>query len=695
MTDFWKNKKVIAYIALTHHTRFISPVMEKLSKHGAIIRYVVGQAERSQEITAINLGLDYKHVFDYVGPADQPEIQKNYHLLRDIFTKTLKNTVFFGTSPVTVIDKTIYATAIEYTGFKNLIKKEKPDICFALHELNRWGKIFSFWSKKMNVPIVTFQEGLYFNLDFGYTGHIQNSTLNLVWGDRIKKKLTSFEAPNDRIIPVGNTHLSNEIEFQKTHNIRKKMRTKYNCSNGFALLILFSGEIPLINELFPIFETVSKLKNKFIFIKFHPISKSDQVKKWISLIPDQYKKHITAFHDEENTYNLMSLSDACILLQSSTTGLEALSLGKPLIHLDVKMKQNLDNSFTELNVAAKMTPAELSSFLAEGKDFKNLLDKDDIKNYLKNELSGTGNAIEAVAEVSKKLIQSNQLKKQLPIKAEKTADKDWSIILPLSDHAANILKQLEAIAVNSENSGSFEIILIEPANPSKPVCVILDSLKGNVTRLPTEFSTSLPEIMNQASKLATGKTLLFLDKHLSPSPNWLSLLDKRIKKYDASKVFGTRVVNQRGSIMHAGIVVDKNHSPISAYKHLPSDFPAALKERPFKLVDHFICINRDFFFGIGGFWEMAGKFAFMDLCLRADMFNKSKDCCIYLPDPCMISLTGNSENFDAEASINFFGRWHGELWENQTDLYTKDHVSKEGIDAALMAQSMETANFME
>ena len=53
MDNFWKNKKIFAYIALAHHTRFIMPVMEELLSHGARIQYIVGQAERSQEITAI------------------------------------------------------------------------------------------------------------------------------------------------------------------------------------------------------------------------------------------------------------------------------------------------------------------------------------------------------------------------------------------------------------------------------------------------------------------------------------------------------------------------------------------------------------------------------------------------------------------------------------------------------------------
>ena len=129
MTDFWKNKKIIAYIALAHHTRFITPVMEALESRGATIKYIVAQAERSQEITAINLGLKHSHIFDYVTPKDHGKIQENYQQLVKTFSNSLKNDFFLGILPVTVTDKTLFATATEYIGFKkirtNIIGKTK------------------------------------------------------------------------------------------------------------------------------------------------------------------------------------------------------------------------------------------------------------------------------------------------------------------------------------------------------------------------------------------------------------------------------------------------------------------------------------------------------------------------------------------------------------------------------------------
>lgn len=695
MTNFWENKKIIAYIALTHHARFISPVMEKLACQGAKVHYIVGQAERSQEITAINLGLDYSHIFDFISDQDHDEIQRNYLKLRTAFSGNLKNNFLFGASPITVIDKTIYSTAVEYVGFKNLLKDQTPDLCFALHELHRWGKMFSFWAKKLNIPVITFQEGLYFALDYGYIGHVQNSTLNLVWGERIKKKLTDFEAPKEKIIPVGNTHLSHEIECQKKDRKRDKKRAQYQCSDALAILLLFSGEVPAAEQLFPVFKSIAQTSHTRLFVKFHPVTPYAQIKDWILSIPDKYKTRITVFHEDENTYDLMSLSDVCVIVQPSTTGLEALCFDRPLVHLDIKMKQKLPYSFSEFDVAIKMTPEEFGNAIRENKDFNTLTKKDKVKHYLKEELAQTTTAVDSVVDICKKLISANQNRHLAPIQDCALTDKDWSIIVLLSNNPKDTLTQLEAIALNSENNGAFEVILIEPETPSSEMIKILDSLTGNVLRLALQKGSSLPEMMNKASSIAAGKTLLFFDMNILPMPEWLYHLKKGIKKHGANCILGARIIDKRNCLVHAGIVLDTNHAPVSAYKHLGAQFPQAMKARSFKMLDYFICINKTFFHRLGGFCETAGQFAFMDICLRADTYEKSKDRCQYVPEACMVSFNENKKIFNPEDSIYFFGRWHGVLWDNQNTLYSADKITKADLDAAQIAQSMATANLID
>ncbi|MCK5312774.1 MAG: hypothetical protein KAJ62_11725, partial [Desulfobacteraceae bacterium] len=95
-TDFWKDKKVIIYIALLHHTRFLIPIADKLASLGAETKYVVGQGERSQEITAVECNLNYKHVFDYISSKDFHDINKNYLKQREVFGDALQKNYSLG-----------------------------------------------------------------------------------------------------------------------------------------------------------------------------------------------------------------------------------------------------------------------------------------------------------------------------------------------------------------------------------------------------------------------------------------------------------------------------------------------------------------------------------------------------------------------------------------------------------------------
>jgi len=51
------------------------------------------------------------HIFDYITTQDHPAIQENYHTLRRRFATSLKDESFLGAMPVTVTDKTLFATA--------------------------------------------------------------------------------------------------------------------------------------------------------------------------------------------------------------------------------------------------------------------------------------------------------------------------------------------------------------------------------------------------------------------------------------------------------------------------------------------------------------------------------------------------------------------------------------------------------
>ena len=685
MNHFWKNKKIVVYIALAHHTKFLLPVVEVLKKKGARIIYVVGQAERSQEMTAIEKGLGYTHVFDYVTTEDEKDVDNNYCLQRDHFAKALCRDFSLATSPLTVIDKTLYAAAKEYVGFRNLLAKERPDLCFALHEINRWGKMLAFWSKKQNTPCITFQEGLGYNLDFGYTGQVQYSTLALVWGKRIKKKLASYEAPAQRIIPVGNTHLSREIHRQERKNIRTRKRDELECSKRFAVLLFLSSALPSPDLFLELFSTMSKNRKLTPIVKFHPATKVPGIQKWIEAFPAHCRKGIRFIHVEEDTYDLISASDLCVLAQTSTTGLEALAFGKPLVELDLNSPHAAPYSFADQHVAFKMTPKKLGEALNKGNRFKASMKPVLVEQYLKNELSDMDQTLDLIQDISQKVIQATHTHPPSPLSPVQKPGKKWSIVLPVTHDPDLLLFQLESLATFSENCGSFETILLEPIAPSKKIEAILESLTGDLVRLAVPRDKNLPHMMNLAGQGARGKNLIFLSSRLVPLPGWLKALGRGIQKHGRNKLFGGRITDNQGKIIHAGMVVDTNSQPVSAYIHTRADFPPALKERPFQIVDLLAAMERDLFLKVGGFSENSGGKAFMDLSLTMQRRSCADHPVIYLPKLHLTTPMAETIPTTTDDIIYFSGRWTGALWPSESKLYHNDGVNQEKLAGERMA----------
>ncbi len=690
MDNFWKDKKVIAFVALLHHTRFIIPVMEKLEELGADVRYVVAQAERSQEITAVECHLNYTHIFEYLGPEDFNDIQENYLRERRVLARSITRDFALAAQMITVTDKTLYACAQEYTGFKNMIKKEQPDICFALHELNRWGKVFSFWAKKFNIPFITLQEGLGYNESFGYIGHVQNSTLGLVWGERIKKKFADYEAPVERIIPVGNTHISKEKEAQGKNKSREKMRARHDLDSYFVPLILFSARPCKKEKLFPLLKEIAGQPRLKLIIKFHPACKTPVVESWKASIPANLKKKILFVHTHENTYDLMSASDLCILSEPSTTGIESIALGKPLVELDLDPKVPAAYSFAEQKVALKMTPEELADALKGTPDFSNRFDHRDIDLFLKNELTDPAGATDRIVAIMEKVICAGRKKTAPSLVSGKEAKFDWAFIIPVpANDPKNFLFELQTISETCKELDSFEVLLIEPPDMSSETLTVLNSLEGDVIRLQTDPGSHFFDTVNLKGLIeARGKTLVIFSELTFPFPHWITHLKKGMATWGENKIFGAKIINKFKNIVHAGMVLDANHSPISAYQHLSADFPEANRERPFQMLDGFIALSRDFFANLGGFTPETGSHAFMDICLKAAEQTQNKETCIFLPQ-CTLLQDLSRPPLSPGQAIEFFGRWHGTLWDSETRLYEADGISPTRLDEARLARAQE------
>ncbi|MCP3873433.1 MAG: hypothetical protein GY699_09805 [Desulfobacteraceae bacterium] len=688
MDVFWKDKKIVAYIALKHHIRFIVPIMEQLAASGADIRYLVGNADRSQEITAIEAKLEYCHAFDYISDSDNNDVCDTYQMLKNGFADSLLKDTAFGVIMPTLMDRILFSTAQEYIGFKNYLATQQPDVCLALHEVNRWGKMFAFQAKKLNIPCITLQEGLLTTAteekNYNFIGHVQYSALALLWGNATKEKLAAYEAPEDRLILAGNTHLAQEISRIKTHNIRAEKRKRYH-SNGLVSLLIFSIYLPPLTELMPLFQSFVNTKKNQLFIKFHPGTIKTEIDKWLRPLNKKIKESLFLIHGEESTYDLMAISDICILTEGSTTGLEALAMDKPVVELSLDTKGYHASLLSEQNAAISMSPKHLAEHIHQQTHFMDLMNPEGIKTYIQKELHEPEKSIQNAIEIMADSIIAAESKNPGPLISDIAPDLEWTIVLPVIDDPVLFLEILEAISTHSENE-SFEVVLIMPESLSPDISAITNSLEGDILFLQNKNNQTLWETINQAAVAARGQTLIFMEKTLAPTQGWLTALKEGMTNFNKNTIFGARIINKFNNIVHAGMVVNANGSPVSSYLYVDKKFPPAQTQRPFMMVNHFLCLNKNTFLKIGGFEAKAGVYAFLDYCLKSTKISNHQETVQYLPRLELIQVAPKTSAISKDDSIFFYSKWHGSLWENEDRLYQKDGVSKLQLEAARMTR---------
>lgn len=549
--------------------------------------------------------------------------------------------------------------------------------------------MFAFWCKKLNIPFISMQEGLTYGKDFMFTGHAQYSTLNLVWGERDKKKLVGFEGPEAKIIPAGNTHLARELARQQEQNIRHKKRKAYKIKNEQAILLILSAQLPNPDLLLTLFKMISKADNLRIFVKFHPSCKKPQVDKWSKAAAPTAQRNLFFIHVEESTYDLFSMSDVVVLGHKSTTGLEALYFGKPVVKLDFAYIPHSQYSFVDRGVAVKMGVAELTTALNSKTDFMALMDKKRIQKFLTEELADTPNAIQRFCTIFEKTIQAGTASLSPIPHTPAPAAKDWTIVILVPEEPDTFIAQLEAIAVNSADCGTYEILFILPEQISDPLQKTLDSLEGDIRCIQAKGESNPIQALNRALENASGRMFLFFQQYLAPLKDWLSHLKKGMQTHGTDRLFSARIADNRGRIAHAGVVVDHNHTPVPAYQHLDMQFAPALQERAFQMADHFLAVERTMFFKVGGFTTDSGDYRFLDFCLKAGQLSQNPGPVIFLPALQMIFLADVPEKRRSDHAIYFFGRWHGTLWESKKKLYRKDGVSPEKLAHSTMTSAME------
>lgn len=716
-------KKCFCFVALKHHSRFLLPMTRVLEAEGVDIRYLTAPAEMPFELTLMEEGLPYTHPFSYLTPEVAEQTEAAYRQVRSAWREKAFTSSILHHFTLPIQDKTLRMQVENFYLFRQMFAQEKPDFVLALHELNSWGKMLGYLSHEYKIPCITLQEGLYYAPAGIYRFHTEYSTACLVWGEATREVLVRSGGSTDKIFAVGNTHLAAAIA-QVTHpdviqETKKELRLEHNKK---VVTILMGGVGYQEGFAFPpeFVAWARETAECTIICKWHPVTNKTVIENIQEKFGDSAHLRFVQHYD---TYRLLAVSDVCVVFGNSTTGLEALAFGKPLIEVWIP---GLEYSFAAQGVAERVdslaaVPTVVQQLFAGGVPLERA---QKVSDYLSHNLAATldGNSVERAVDVIAHLLavqdeqrQPGQLVLTPPqqmsykgisisaqlrqeghtalvhsigseekvLSSEDTQDEYLcSIIIPLQA-TAGIVETLIGIAMHTPSDISYECLL-SSAQPDD-VRQLLSDVQGDI-RLLIASRTSVAHLCNVAARAAKARYLCFLPPGMVPQAGWLEALLKEMETestVDPSEPLATGIVGGKalltsGEVAHAGITFDANCSLSFLYRFLPTTFAGVNKTRTMPAVTGCILVSRDVYLSLNGMDEgFQCLWHEVDLCLQARLAGWQTK---YTPHSVCLTLTQEEER-NVGDRLRFYGKWVGNLWPNEGTYWQED-----GLDNKMLQQ---------
>ena len=233
----------------------------------------------------------------------------------------------------------------------------------------------AYWGQQLGIPIVSFQEGMY--LPPGSSQYVRTlfgsilteySTRVCLWGDYFKQTCCDCGVPESKLSVVGAPHLDNYLPINKENQqqVRAKIRQELHVSdNQKIILFLLSlsrywhGD--LVRDVRLIGEYALKQPGVTLLVKWHPLEHGElvkQVKKLLSTTEADMQKlgmknGSQVIHEHEKDLLELIWSSDLAIIQNSTSGMECLVFGLPLVELNLDPKP-IEHSYFTNGVAERI-----------------------------------------------------------------------------------------------------------------------------------------------------------------------------------------------------------------------------------------------------------------------------------------------------------------------------------------------------
>ena len=670
-------KKALCFIALPHHNRFLVPMMEALTAQGMATHYFTAAAEGAFEITLNQAKLPYRHIYDYANEDTSARSNAAFRRLRGQFQQTLLESPALQVVPVVIQDKTMRAAVDNFYCLDQMLRQEKPDVLFALHELNPWGKMLGYLSHVHRVPYFTLQEGLYYSHVFYHRFHTDYSTACMVWGDACKQTLVQAGCGADKIYPLGNTQIWTAKDLYTSDAMVQRTRAALGIpADKKIVLLLMSHSSYQPFDARPLVDWMRARGDVVTVVKWHPITAKDVIERALS---KHLHEPLLINAQDGDTYALLGASDVCVTVGNSTTGLEALVYGKPLVEVRLPDQEYsyAARGVAEAAAGFEGVVAAAEALLIRGRTADRAAK---VEKYLDDNFAyRDGRTLARMVRLVEESIGAREQGQRPKLTGTDGVLFPCTIVLPVDDvMPQSLLATLESLAANTA-ADLFEIIIVN-CTANAATREVLASLRGDVTVLEGSPEWSYAMACNRAAEIAAGKHLAFLKPGLLLSSGWLEALLEVTEANPKIGVVGAQSLDSTGMLWHIGYAFDVNQSPFAMYRMLAPDFTGAKKIRHFRAVATPFLVRRELFRALGGFNEkLHNRFEDVDFCLTA---KQAGNDVVYAPESRIIfhelSWQPSAER-DVDNRIRFYSRWTGHLWQNDEEVLQQDDLSHDGL----------------
>ncbi len=325
------NKGKILFLVYTNsHINTSAPIIKKMKEKALVVKRDGFTNNVAEKLKQNNIG--YNDIESYLTKGSLKNIRKAKESFKAKY-KALLKTGEFDRRKLKYLFLIYFPEMIRYIEIvNNILSVEKPKLLAVMNEITTLGNIAVHIAKQKGIKTLCIQHGAIGN-DPGSFVPVSADKV-AVWGNSSKEILMKEGTTEERIVITGAPQFDNLKSIN--YNLTDEIINEIYLDKSKKYVLLTSQNLPNMKETVRhLCRALKSIPNVQLVIKTHPAEYS--TKKYKNIMKEFGIKGVVT---KKYLYPLMKECSVMITI-SSTTGLEALIMGKPLITINLSGKPDV------------------------------------------------------------------------------------------------------------------------------------------------------------------------------------------------------------------------------------------------------------------------------------------------------------------------------------------------------------------